>query len=570
MTGGNAPQPGEPAPQETELEHEARLFDQNLEGYLDDFDAAMAPGAPPQPDDAQPPEPAPQEQKVNQKMKAQWDATGCVGPDDMERFRQEVSAESAPPEPAPYKIPRERMDPITPEELAAWTSPAPPQPVPQRKCERCPPGVGCNESDVIDRSPPPQPGDAENAMGAELARIWADALEANSEMSIVEITTVSGDDVVADLRALAGQFDAAQSALAESRRDNQILERVATEWRDERDDSRAEVARLKAEAQTLRNYGINLEDEIARLRSPTATKGEVFNRLHADPNIMRPEDTPEVICGRLPAATDIERAREIVEAFPSYAFDRAHTETLVQKVAAGLAETRLPAATGEDAETFVRHALRSFSHDWNYNEGIKGVIEGVVARDAAARANGRASLFVAGEFTAHSGNLLPYKIECDALTDEDLATLAAEVARRLRFSSVYGVPRGGRRFADALALHRSPDGPLLIADDVLTTGASMEEVRSQIILAGTAAQPLGIVIFARGPCPDWVTPLFGDVAAARAQGRREACIAAAEWHAEQMDLAASAEDHDLAQLHSDCEDHFRCALATPEPKEENP
>jgi len=46
---------------------------------------------------------------------------------------------------------------------------------------------------------------------------------------------------------------------------------------------------------------------------------------------------------------------------------------------------------------------------------------------------------------------------------------------------------------------------LLIVDDVLTTGSSMEEVRKEM---GTYYQSEGFVLFARGECPDWITPLF--------------------------------------------------------------
>lgn len=116
------------------------------------------------------------------------------------------------------------------------------------------------------------------------------------------------------------------------------------------------------------------------------------------------------------------------------------------------------------------------------------------------------NLFVDGKFTAHSGETLPFKIDCDALTDTDLATLAAEIARRAgRFGDVYGIPRGGWRLAYELRRYRtlSPPDPLLVVDDVLTTGASMIEARTRF---GISA--IGAVIFARGPCPDWVTPLF--------------------------------------------------------------
>ncbi len=116
-------------------------------------------------------------------------------------------------------------------------------------------------------------------------------------------------------------------------------------------------------------------------------------------------------------------------------------------------------------------------------------------------------MFVDGEFTSHSGLLLPFKIELDALTDSDWWTLAAAVARRVgRFHVAHGVPRGGIRLACALCKHETGlnRDPLLIVDDVLTTGASMEEARQWFGHRKT----IGAVIFARGPCPDWITPLF--------------------------------------------------------------
>ena len=118
----------------------------------------------------------------------------------------------------------------------------------------------------------------------------------------------------------------------------------------------------------------------------------------------------------------------------------------------------------------------------------------------------RRDLFIDGEFTAHSGDALPFKIDCDALTDGDIATLAAEIARRVQFASVMGIPRGGLRLAAALERYRDLSQStkrVLIVDDVLTTGRSMAEARE-----GLGSNIKGAVIFARGPCSDWITPLF--------------------------------------------------------------
>lgn len=116
------------------------------------------------------------------------------------------------------------------------------------------------------------------------------------------------------------------------------------------------------------------------------------------------------------------------------------------------------------------------------------------------------NLFIDGAFTAHSGETLSFKIDCDALTDADLATLAAEIARRMvRFRDVYGIPRGGVRLGLAFLQYctGSPLDPLLIVDDVLTTGRSLEEARKRF-----GPNTIGAVIFARRPCPDWIMPLF--------------------------------------------------------------
>lgn len=119
-------------------------------------------------------------------------------------------------------------------------------------------------------------------------------------------------------------------------------------------------------------------------------------------------------------------------------------------------------------------------------------------------------LFQRGTFKLHSGAETWFKIDCDSLSEGDLDTLALLVAEDCRIGPFYlveGVPTGGLRFAKALekyALSKYKDiqNPrILIVDDVLTTGASMEEQR-----AGRDAQ--GVVIFARGTCPSWIVPLF--------------------------------------------------------------
>lgn len=111
------------------------------------------------------------------------------------------------------------------------------------------------------------------------------------------------------------------------------------------------------------------------------------------------------------------------------------------------------------------------------------------------------SLFQAGDFKLHSGARADFLIECAALTQQDIFALAEFIGRRMKFGSVEGVPRGGLRLANALEDFCGRGGPLIV-DDVLTSGASMEKQR------GDREGAQGVVIFARGPYPTWIRPVF--------------------------------------------------------------
>lgn len=105
------------------------------------------------------------------------------------------------------------------------------------------------------------------------------------------------------------------------------------------------------------------------------------------------------------------------------------------------------------------------------------------------------NLFQEGDFISHAGNLLHWKIECDALTDEDWDCLARIIHERVRFGSVYGIPSGGTKLALALEKYITPGHPLrLVVDDVYTSGQSMKE-------AMTGPNDYGFVIFARSRIP---------------------------------------------------------------------
>lgn len=113
------------------------------------------------------------------------------------------------------------------------------------------------------------------------------------------------------------------------------------------------------------------------------------------------------------------------------------------------------------------------------------------------------NLFQTSEpFTLHSGGRTCFKIECDALTKGDCLTVANWMIPALpRFSSVEAVASTGpvsKWLAEGFLHFTSTVGPVLICDDVLTTGASMEEQRG-------GRNACGVVIFARGVCPDWIS-----------------------------------------------------------------
>jgi orotate phosphoribosyltransferase len=125
------------------------------------------------------------------------------------------------------------------------------------------------------------------------------------------------------------------------------------------------------------------------------------------------------------------------------------------------------------------------------------------------------NLFQAGSFTLRSGRQSSYKLECDALSPDDWAGVAAMILEERiapPFRACYGVPRGGIPLACALMPFATgnPEHPALLCEDVLTTGGSMERHLAHLRdEAGVPGPFIGVVLFARGACPEWVTPVFG-------------------------------------------------------------
>lgn len=121
------------------------------------------------------------------------------------------------------------------------------------------------------------------------------------------------------------------------------------------------------------------------------------------------------------------------------------------------------------------------------------------------------NLFEWGNFTLNSGKQSNFKIECDALTASDWATIAKLVNQQVRFKEVVGVPRGGMPLARALDIYRDEKASCcLIVDDVLTTGGSMERMKESLVKDGRyiADVIVGAVLFARGEPAGWIYPIF--------------------------------------------------------------
>lgn len=102
-----------------------------------------------------------------------------------------------------------------------------------------------------------------------------------------------------------------------------------------------------------------------------------------------------------------------------------------------------------------------------------------------------------------SGYTTNFKIECDALTKGDIEGFAYLINKMAKFYKVVGVPRGGLKIEKALKKYITPGGALLIVDDVLTTGASMEKMKKKY----PNDIVIGVVLFARNDCPKWIQPI---------------------------------------------------------------
>jgi hypothetical protein len=126
----------------------------------------------------------------------------------------------------------------------------------------------------------------------------------------------------------------------------------------------------------------------------------------------------------------------------------------------------------------------------------------------------KTDLFQQSNFKSHAGLDLTWKIECDAISDaewECFARMISEIETR-QFSKVVGIPRGGVKLQNALSNYVSgnADDPILIVDDVWTTGTSFREFTEIQTIKDDIEQKgwFGWCIFARTMTDSKVTALF--------------------------------------------------------------
>ena len=121
-------------------------------------------------------------------------------------------------------------------------------------------------------------------------------------------------------------------------------------------------------------------------------------------------------------------------------------------------------------------------------------------------------LFQSVDFKSHSGLELTWKIECDALSDPEWFTISQMIMEITPpFKEAIGIPRGGTKLGNLLNQYGTgkKEDPILLVDDVLTTGKSMVDYREEMdIERWQKSCALGWVVFARIKTPKWITALF--------------------------------------------------------------
>ena len=120
------------------------------------------------------------------------------------------------------------------------------------------------------------------------------------------------------------------------------------------------------------------------------------------------------------------------------------------------------------------------------------------------------NLFQSVDFISHSGLELKWKIECDALSDPEWFTISQMIMEiSVPFKEAIGIPRGGTKLGSLLNQYGTGKrkDPILLVDDVLTTGESMKQFKTKRSWR-YPSDYIGWVVFARTKTPKWVTALF--------------------------------------------------------------
>lgn len=111
----------------------------------------------------------------------------------------------------------------------------------------------------------------------------------------------------------------------------------------------------------------------------------------------------------------------------------------------------------------------------------------------------------------YSGALSYWKVGCDALTDEELNWFAKMISVVVEpFGVVEYVPTGARRIGEKVEKYALTGHPtVLIVDDVLTTGNSMESFRRDVQILYPNAKIIGATMFNRsGIHIDWINSIW--------------------------------------------------------------
>lgn len=125
-------------------------------------------------------------------------------------------------------------------------------------------------------------------------------------------------------------------------------------------------------------------------------------------------------------------------------------------------------------------------------------------------------LFQSGDFLLHSGQHSAWKLECEAITLDEMKVIAKLLAERLpAFSRTVSVSEDSNNPATILRgclaqYAEETNKTLIVVDDVFTTGSTMSSARRKLQESYVYSQYniMGAVIFAREPIFDWIIPLF--------------------------------------------------------------